>query len=257
MNNIYFLDTETTSQDQTRARVVQMAIVAPSLSDDWLSIRAPHYECEWDILPPVDIDIGAMATHHLTPKKLANAPKFTDSEWFEVLMRRIKDDHILVAHNAPYDVSVLANEWVIVPHYIDTLRVAKHLLEDPGIDSFSLQYLRYFYSLDDAHEWELSGGFAHSALYDTIVLKWFYEFLLEEVKHTKPTVDPVEHMLVLTHSPILIRTFRFGKYNGRTIEDISVDNRGYLEWLLNSEMSKPEHERNADMIYTLNHWLTR
>ena len=79
-NHIFFLDTETTSQDQTKARVVQMAIVTPSLSDDGSSIRNKHYECEWDILPPVDIDIGAMATHHLTPKKLAKAPSFTDSE---------------------------------------------------------------------------------------------------------------------------------------------------------------------------------
>jgi DNA polymerase III epsilon subunit-like protein len=244
-NQVFFLDTETTSQDQTIARVVEIAIIS-SLE-----------KIEEKINPQTPISIGAMATHHITEKMIAWEKIWNDSYSAEWLKRELADGQILVAHNAPYDVSVLENEWVTVPRYIDTLRVAKHLLEDPSIESFSLQYLRYFYDLDDAHEGELSGWFAHSALYDTIVLKWFYEFLLEEVQHTKPTVDPVEHMLVLTQSPILIRTFRFGKYNGRTIEDVSVENRGYLEWLLNSEMSKPEHERNTDMVFTLNHWLTR
>jgi len=245
MNQIFFLDTETTSSDTTKARVVQFSIVSDG------------YEWEWNTLPPVDIDIGAMATHHITPKHLSWALKFNDCIGKDILLSLIDGGWILVAHNAPYDVAVLHNEWITVPRYIDTLKVAKHILDDSNIESYGLQYLRYFYKLDDLHEWELRGGFAHSALYDTIVLKWFYEFLESKMKKLHPWQDPIERMLELTHTPILMKSFRFWKYNGKTFEEVASMDPQYLFWLKSSEMKKPENERNTDMIFTINNWISR
>lgn len=250
-HEIFFLDTETTSADTTKAHVVQFAMVTKFLTkDEWGN-------AEFLIKPPCPIDIWAMATHHITPKMVQNSPGFKESEGYEVLKRRLDLGHILVAHNAPYDVAVLANDGVVVEKYIDTLKVAKHVLEDSSIESFSLQYLRYFYTLDESHEWELTSWFAHSALYDTVVLKWFYEFLEAKVRKLHPGKDPVERMLELTNTPLMIRTFRFWKHNGKTIEEVSRTSPDYLEWLLGSEMQKPEHEQNVDMIYTLRHWLKK
>lgn len=252
---LYFLDTETTSADTTKARVVQLAIIAKPLNEDFPQDK--YYNCEWTVKPSGVMEVGAISTHHITPKMVQNLPPFKDSEGYEVLKRRVDLGHILVAHNAPYDVAVLANDGVVVEKYIDTLKVAKHVLDDASIESFSLQYLRYFYELDDLHRWELTSWFAHSALYDTIVLKWFYEFLEEKITRLHPGQDPVERMLALTHQPILIKTFRFWKYNGKTFEEVSRIKPDYLEWLKNSEMLKPAHERNGDMLHTLTYWLNR
>ena len=145
---LFFFDTETTSADTTKARVLQFALITKFLSD---TSDDKWHNCEWLVKPSGVIEIGAMATHHITEKMVQNSPGFKDSEGYEVLKRRLELGHILVAHNAPYDVAVLANDGVVIENYIDTLKVAKHVLDDSSIESFSLQYLRYFYKLDESH----------------------------------------------------------------------------------------------------------
>ncbi len=245
MHNLFFLDTETTSADTRVARIVHVATIWKTEQQEWL------------INPPCAIETGAMATHHITYAMVESMPMFIGSEACNYILNLVCTKSILVAHNAPFDVAVLANDGIIVPMYIDTLRVARHILDDSTIASFSLQYLRYHYSLDAMHVGELTGGFAHSALYDTIVLKWFYEFLEDRVKKLYPGVDPVGKMLELTHSPVLINTFTFWKWKDRTIESVASHSPDYLDWLLWAEMSKPEHEHNKDMIYTLGYWLKK
>lgn len=248
---LFFLDTETTSADTTKARVVQMAIIGKPLTDD----SKDYLRCEWTVKPSGEMEIGAIATHHITPRMVEWLPLFKDSDWYDALKRRLDLGHILVAHNAPYDVAVLANDGVVVERSIDTLKVAKHILDDSWIESFSLQYLRYFYKLDDLHEWELTSWFAHSALYDTIVLKWFYEFLEDRLKKLHPGQDPIERMLELSTLPILIKTLKFWKYQWRSLEEISRCDRWYLDWLHWSESKKPMHEQNKDLLHSLNHYL--
>ena len=58
-NRVFFLDTETTSQDQTQARVVEVAIISS------------NEKIEEKINPQTPITIGAMATHHITEKMIA------------------------------------------------------------------------------------------------------------------------------------------------------------------------------------------
>ena len=58
-NHVFFLDTETTSQDQTIARVVEIAIISDI------------EKIEEKINPQTPISIGAMATHHITEKMIA------------------------------------------------------------------------------------------------------------------------------------------------------------------------------------------
>jgi DNA polymerase III epsilon subunit-like protein len=183
---------------------------------------------------------------------------FCDSYAHYKLREYIDRWDILVAHNAPYDVAVIENEWVVVEKYIDTLRVARHVLDDEWIESYWLQYLRYFYHLDALHEWELTDGFAHSAMYDTIVLKWLFKFIFEKMKSTYlyDTDNIIINCMVeLTNTPVLIKTFTFGKHAWKTIKEVSKTSPDYLEWLLSSELKKPENEQNEDMIYTIRHWL--
>lgn len=237
---IFCLDTETTAW-MTAGRVVQFAIV-----------DRDGYRNEWLIHPPTPIEIGTQAVHHITPKMVTGAPNFFESDGYIELSRRIEAWEILVAHHAPFDVRILKNEGVQVPEYIDTCRVARHILNAEWISSFWLQYLRYALRLDDDHIWELTSGYAHSALYDTIVLSWLFEALMDRIIFLSPDKDPIEVMLVLTHKPVVAVTkIRFGKYRGKTIEEIFQKDKKYLQWLYTEQLNAPVEDQNIDLIDSL------
>lgn len=94
------VDTETTSLDTSEARIVQIAVVhvAPDLSveSSWATLVDPHLDY-----------IGGVSAHQLLPSDLAGAPQF---EQVIDTYRRQVAGRVLVAHNAPYDVAVLAAE---------------------------------------------------------------------------------------------------------------------------------------------------
>ena len=60
-------------------------------------------------------------------------------------------------------------------------------------------------------------------------------------------------MIEISSHPSLLRTFGFGKYNGRKIEDIAKMDRGYLEWLLAQKLESDQIDE--DWIYTLKYYL--
>jgi len=235
-----FLDTETTGLGAD-ARLVQLAYKDSKTNEVVDEIY----------LPPVPISFGSMSIHHITTGMAKNKPAFEGSEDKTKLIEILKDNY-LIAHNAPFDINILKNEGVLTSHFIDTLRVSQHLIES---EQHKLQYLRY--SLDLKTEGEIT---PHDALGDILVLEALY-YHLEKIVKEKFGLETQEEILKqmseLTTTPILIKAFAFGKYNGKTYEEVAESDRGYLEWLLGSESSKPEIEQKEDMIYTLKHHLRR
>ena len=152
---------------------------------------------------------------------------------------------ILAAHNALFDINVLKNESITVEKYIDTLRVSKHLIIS---ERYDLQYLRYFLNL------EIKEATAHDALGDITILEKLFEHLkgLIKTKLSLATDSLIyEKMLELTNTPVLLNKISFGKYRGKTFEEINQIDSGYLEWLYNSESKKDQREQNEELIYTL------
>ena len=149
---------------------------------------------------------------------------------------------------------MLHNEGITLLRVIDTLRVAKHLCADDEPESFSLQYLRYFYKLDElADDFErqsIREGSPHAALYDTIVLRWLYSFLYRKVQKLHPGKDPDEVMLELSAKIPLVHRFRFGKYRGEKFADVVAKDRQYIEWL----MSKHD---DPEVVMTCRHYLNK
>ena len=236
-------DTETTSADPSKARVVEIATY------DTFTSEMQEERC----FPAASIEVGAMATHHITMEQVQGLPLFNKTSIYKFLQENARHE-IFVAHNAPYDTEVLANEGISLFHVIDTLRVAKHLCADDEPESFSLQYLRYFYKLDElANEYELNyirEGSPHAALYDTIVLRWLYDFLYRKVQKLHPGKDPDEVMLELSEKIPLVHRFRFGKYRGEKFADIARKDAGYLEWLL------AKHD-DPEVVMTCRHYLNK
>ena len=63
----------------------------------------------------------------------------------------------------------------------------------------------------------------------------------------------IEKMIEISSKPSLMALFNFGKHNGKTVEEVSRFDRGYLEWMLAQKEQNPENEE--DWIYTLKHYL--
>jgi DNA polymerase III epsilon subunit-like protein len=233
---IIFLDTETTDTSED-ARLVQLA---------YKNLSGKEMVNEY-FKPPVAISIGAMSVCHITNKMVSDKPDFYGSEHRKRLITLL-EDHVLIAHNASFDIRVLKNESVEVYSSIDTLRVARHLIES---ESYKLQYLRYLLDIDIK-------AVAHDAFSDVLVLERLY-YHLEELMKVKfgltDRLSILKKMIELSKTPVLLHVLNFGKYRGRIFSEIARIDRPYLEWLLGVELSKQEHEQSEDLIYTVSEYL--
>ena len=233
--SLIFLDTETTDLEPTR-RLVQLAYKNPATG-----VVVNEY-----FKPPMPISFGAMAIHHVTNEMVADKPVFGDSEVFNQLVQEIPST-VVVAHNAPFDIEVLKNEGIVVAQAIDTLRLSRHVIE---AEHYSLQFLRYFLGLN------ITGVNAHDALGDILVLEALYNHL-HAVVVEKFKLEPervVQKMIELSNTPVLLKSFGFGKYRGKTFEEIAATDMGYLDWLFGSESAKNPAEQNEDLMVTLRHY---
>ena len=224
MDKLVFLDTECTGIEE-EDRLVQLAYKTDGAVVNEL------------FKPPVPITIEAMAVHHITEKMVADKPSFEDSPEKEKL-QAVLDEGILVAHNAEYDVNMLAKEFVTAKNIICTLKVSQHLDENAVIPSHKLQYLRYFLGI------EIEAP-AHDALGDILVLEKLFARLNQKIS--------IEEMIEVSKRPSLIKRFTFGQYKGQLLKDVVKKDPGYLKWLLKEK--EKEEKPNENWLFTLNHYL--
>src|SRR3989344_6231211 len=238
MNKLIFFDTETTGNTEK----------------DFLVQIAYKYDNESFVvlyLPPSKIPPEVSAIHHLTNKMVADKPTFKESTDQPIIKKLFEDeDSVLVAHNALFDLMIMEKEGIKPKKFICTLRVARELDKEGKIERYNLQYLRYLLDLDVE-------ATAHDAMGDVLILEKLFDRLktkiMEEEKITEETA--IEKMIEISSHPSLLRTFNFGKHNGKKIEEVLTTDRGYLEWLLAQKLESDQIE--DDWIYTLKHHLAR
>lgn len=236
-HDLIFLDTETTGNTQTDC----LCQLCYKLHD---VIFCELYN------PGRKIPPEASAVSHITNKMVADKPTFKESSHYGEIKKLLEaPDSILVAHNAKFDLAMLAKEEIVPPQYICTLRVARHLDTENKIPRYNLQYLRYFLEMEiDAQ--------AHDAKGDVLVLEQLFPRLLESLKKELGTDDDataIKKMIDISTNPSLLYSFNFGKHMGKKIADVAKSDRGYLEWLLAQKMQNEGDEE--DWIYTLKHYL--
>jgi DNA polymerase-3 subunit epsilon/exodeoxyribonuclease X len=238
------LDTETTGVGEND-RVIQLGFVVLGAKD--VEVHNEFYSSD------VPISFGAMEIHGITPEMLQNKPVCADSVSYKRLCELNTDENYMIIHNAPFDLGMLEKEGFNTQmKVIDTLRVAKHIMPDE--DAHRLQYFRYKMGLykDEQKEADALGVEvkAHDAIGDVLVLKLFLTKLREAVSALYPSENPVEKMVDLTNTPILVKSFRFGKYKGKTLAEVAASDAGYLRWMLTSMENLDE-----DMRYSINNAL--
>lgn len=238
--NLLFLDTETTGHEE-QDRICQIAYKGYDENGEFSHCQL--YK------PPIPIGLVATSITHITNEMVKDCNIFIGSLEHEDLFKKLhSDDYVLIAHNAPFDVSMLNKEGIYPKNVIDTLKIVKHM-NNPSMEKHNLQYLRYFYELDKS----LPEGIVinpHDAMSDVIILEQLFYAICKE--SNKPEVDLkfIKYMIKRSADPAYIPKFNFGKYNGELTIDVAKKDPSYLTWLLSTK--NPADKKDEDWIYTIN-----
>lgn len=238
---LYF-DTETT--DTQVKDLIQLAFVTDS------DVKLNMY-----FKPVQNISFTAMAVHHITPEFLEDKPKFEDAliptenldpdfigESLTDYLKFLAEKYIWVAHNVEFDLEVLNRKGIRIDQYICTLKLARNMFYegDHDLESYALQYLRYYLGLYKNEDTEHNT--AHDALSDVYFLRDLFHYMQEH------STLSTENMLLISKEPQFMRQMTFGKYAGKTLEDIAKIDRGYLEWIDETMTDKPDLKWNANRV---------
>jgi DNA polymerase III epsilon subunit-like protein len=242
---VYVLfDTETTG-NQENDRIIQ---VGAMIVHDRDNIEVFDELCSTS----VPISIEAMEVHNITPEVIEGKVPFRETKFATEVEQYNSKENYLIAHNINFDLGMLEKEG-FTNHYtlIDTVRVSKHLL--PDSPAHRLQYLRYALELykTEASEAQKLGVTikAHDAIGDVLVMKLLLSKLVQLTQERFPGENPMQKMAELTQTPVLIKTFKFGKYKDRDIEEISREDMGYLQWMYKNL------DLDEDLKYTLEQYI--
>ena len=243
---ILYFDTETT--DIQTKDIVQLAVI----KNDGVTLNM--------FFNPIQkVSFSAMSIHHLTPEFLnkfkpfenAKLPNdFKDEEYdgndLKEYLEYLSKEYIWVAHNAEFDAEVLEKKGISISKKICTFKLARNMFEQEGMDleSYSLQYLRYYLGLYKKEN-EEGAIIAHDAMGDVHVLKNLFEYLKSNSSLS------TENMMIISKEPQFIRTINFGKYTGYSLEDLVKIDREYLEWLLENASDKKDLVYNVERVLSL------
>lgn len=219
INKIIILDTETTGVLE-EDRIIQLSYLVTDASG---KIEEVHNEfCQ----APLDIKFDAMAIHHITPEELEGKPDCTQLKGFARLHELNTPDNLIVIQSAEFDLGMLAKEgFTSQMQLVDTFRIHRFFYHE---DPHGLQYNRYALGLykKEAAQMQVLGVqiAAHDALGDVIVLKNFYDYLLNDHEEAK--------MIEMCSKPILMDLMPFGKHKGKRIEEVATSERRSLAYML-------------------------
>jgi DNA polymerase III epsilon subunit-like protein len=241
---LVFLDTETTGIEN--GRLIQLAY---KKQNNVLGGNGPKDPNEGENIvveyfkPPVPIEIEAMVVHHITEKHVANKPAFGGSDTLKTLQALLADPAtVLVAHNAKFDMGILEREGMTMGRFICTMKVAQSMYDLP---MYKMQYLRYLWGIEDDE------ATAHDAAGDVAILEKVFDHMLVEYgdAHAVSKEDALSAFVTISKNPVLLRRTTFGKYAGKTFEEIKAADPGYLQWM--STLA----DKDEDFAYTVNHYL--
>lgn len=232
------------NQNETvKHRVNQLAyIVAGEVEGGLETLEVFDEMC----LPPVISSVGAVATTGITPEMLIGKPAFAELDSAKRLNELNTNENVFIAHNLPFDREMLSREgFKNQMPIIDTLRVLMHVF--PNLESHSMQWYRYGFKLylkePEAIKEVGKEISAHDALGDVIVLKLLVEDLIEKG-------ISIDEQIRLSQLPCMLTKLKFGKYRGKQLTEIAVEDAGYILYMLSTQYELPVSDRNIDMVHT-------
>lgn len=234
---VIFFDTETTGIKETD-RIVQFAMKERGTTGGKKAL----------FKPPVPLTPDAMSVNHITNEMVENAPAFIGSPMHAEILELAADPEVVFcAHNAPFDLKMLAREGVHLPRLICTLKLAHFFDKEGKLEKHNLQYLRYLYGINIQ-------VVAHDALGDVLVLEKVFEVLWQQAidrygveRGLAGSGDVIDKLMKITARPILLKKWpRFGKHKEKPFALIPTD---YLRW------AQENIDMDENLAYTVGRWI--
>lgn len=245
MTHYILFDTETTGAS-AEDRVIQFGAIILNQKNE---LEIFDELC----FSPIPIKLEAMEVHNISPDLIKNKPLAIETNFYKRLEELNNNENFLIAHNINFDLEMIKKEGFINNlQLIDTLRCAKHLFED--LPYHRLQYIRYaldLYKIEEQEAKKLNITIkAHDAIGDVLIMKLFLSKLVAKCREIYPNVNPMEKLVKLTQTPVLIKIFKFGKYKGEKLEEIAKKDANYLNWIRENMKDLDE-----DMHYSIDYYL--
>lgn len=228
---IAFFDLETTGVDVSKDRIVEIAIlkVNPNQSTETKTMR---------INPTVPIPKEASKIHGIYDEDVKDAPTFKQEA--KNIAKFIEGCDLAGYNSNRFDIPLLAEEFLRADvdfsvknrKFVD-VQVIYHKKEQRTLSAAYKFYCKK----------ELVG--AHGALADTNAT---YEILKSQIEMYDDINNDIEELSKISYhrkSADLAgriafnkkgeEVFTFGKYNGKTVEEVLEKDAGYFSWMLNAD----------------------
>lgn len=228
---IVFFDLETTGINIAKDRVVEISILKVFPNGNKESKT-------WLVNPEIEIPAEATAVHGITNEKVVTEPTF--KELADKINEMISDSDLAGFNSNRFDIPLLAEELLRAGIDFD-------MNNRKAVDVQTIFHKKEQRTLSAGYQFycgkDLEG--AHSAEADTNAT---YEILLAQVDKYDDLENTVEALSEFsTHGKradfagfILFNEddqeiFSFGKYKGRTVEEVLKENPGYNAWIQNAD----------------------
>ncbi|AKF24612.1 hypothetical protein YH65_03820 [Sulfurovum lithotrophicum] len=196
----------------------------------------------------IEMNDTVIAVHNITNAMLEDKYWPYETDAFIELEKGNKPSNYFIAHGNELDVAMLEHEELFLKmQKIDTDKCARLLLKEAN--SYKLGDLITGYKLTSkaeaiAKKIGLEDIDAHDALSDALWHYVLFELLLEKAG------GDIDALVTLTVEPMMLEKITFGKYKGKSFEEISEKSPLDLVWMYaNMAADWP------DLEYTLTHWL--
>ncbi|CAM1339889.1 exonuclease domain-containing protein [Tenacibaculum aestuarii] len=228
---IVFFDLETTGINIAKDRVVEISILKVFPNGNKESKT-------WLVNPEIEIPAEATAVHGITNEKVVTEPTF--KELADKINDMISDADLAGFNSNRFDIPLLAEELLRAGIDFD-------MNNRKAVDVQTIFHKKEQRTLSAGYQFycgkDLEG--AHSAEADTNAT---YEILLAQVDRYDDLENTVEALSEFsTHGKradfagfVLFNDddqeiFSFGKYKGRTVEEVLKENPGYNAWIQNAD----------------------
>ncbi|MGG8497810.1 exonuclease domain-containing protein [Tenacibaculum sp. TC6] len=228
---IVFFDLETTGINIATDRIVEISILKVFPNGNKESKT-------WLVNPEIEIPAEAIAVHGITNEKVVTEPTF--KELASKINEMIGDADLAGFNSNRFDIPLLAEELLRADIDFDMenrkaidVQVIFHKKEQRTLSAGYKFYCGK--DLDDAH----------SAEADTLATYEILKAQLDKYEDIENSVEALSEFSAhreradfagfVLYNEEGKEIFSFGKYKGRTVEDVLKENPGYHSWIQNAE----------------------